>query len=230
MKLSVSNLRKSYGGITALAGCSFALDQPGIYGLIGPNGAGKTTLFDVVAGVTEADGGRVEIEGRDVTGAPPHRLAGLGVARSFQECRVFPEFTCMENLLFGPRVAAPREEAERLLDLVNLTRHAASAAASLSFGERRLLELCAAFMMRPRILLLDEPAAGVNPALLELLKAFLKRMHEEKPLLLLVVEHNMEFIMALAGEIIVMHQGAVLERGTPAEVQASPRVVEAYLG
>jgi branched-chain amino acid transport system ATP-binding protein len=230
VRLSVSNLRKSYGGITALAGCSFALEQPGIYGLIGPNGAGKTTLFDVVAGVTEADAGRVEIEGRDVTGLPPHRLAGLGVARSFQECRVFPEFTCMENLLFGPRVAAPREEAARLLDLVNLTRHAASPAANLSFGERRLLELCAAFMMRPRILLLDEPAAGVNPALLELLKAFLKRMHEEKPLLLLVVEHNMEFIMELAGEIIVMHQGAVLERGKPAEVQASPRVVEAYLG
>ena len=230
MKLRVEGLTKSYGGITALAGCSFALEQPGIYGLIGPNGAGKTTLFDVVAGVTEPDGGRVEIEGRDVTGLPPHRLAGLGVARSFQECRVFPEFTCMENLLFGPRVAAARDEAARLLDLVNLTRHAAAPAANLSFGERRLLELCAAFMLRPRILLLDEPAAGVNPALLELLKAFLKRMHEEKPLLLLVVEHNMEFIMELAGEVIVMHQGAVLERGRPAEVQASPRVVEAYLG
>jgi len=230
MKLRVDRLTKHYGGITALAGCTFALEQPGIYGLIGPNGAGKTTLFDVVAGVTEPDGGRVEIEGRDVTGLPPHRLAGLGVARSFQECRIFPEFSCMENLLFGPRVAAPRDEALRLLDLVNLTRHADALAGTLSFGERRLLELCAAFMMRPRILLLDEPAAGVNPALLELLKAFLVRMHEEKPLLLLVVEHNMEFIMQLAGEIIVMHQGAVLERGTPQTVQASPRVVEAYLG
>lgn len=230
MKLKVENLRKSYGGIAALAGCSFSLEAPGIYGLIGPNGAGKTTLFDVVAGITEPDAGRVEIEGREVTGLPPHRLAALGVARSFQECRVFPEFTCMENLLFGPRVAAPRDEAARLLDMVNLARHADAPAAALSFGERRLLELCAAFMLRPRILLLDEPAAGVNPALLDLLKGFLRRMHEEQPLLLLVVEHNMEFIMALAGEIIVMHQGAVLERGKPEEVQASPRVVEAYLG
>lgn len=230
MKLAVHNLTKAYGGITALAGCSFALEQPGIYGLIGPNGAGKTTLFDVIAGITEPDSGRVQIEGRDVTGLPPHRLASLGVARSFQECRVFPEFTCLDNLLFGPRVAAPREEAIRLLDMVNLSRHAGEPASALSFGERRLLELCSAFMMRPRILLLDEPAAGVNPALLELLKGFLKRMHEEKPLLLLIVEHNMEFIMELAGEIIVMHQGTVLERGRPQDVQASPRVVEAYLG
>jgi ABC-type branched-subunit amino acid transport system ATPase component len=230
MKLAVDSLRKSYGGISALADCSFALEEPGIYGLIGPNGAGKTTLFDVVAGIIEPDGGRVEIEGRDVTGLPPYRLAGLGVARSFQECRIFPEFTCLENLLFGPRATAPRDEALRLLDLVNLTRHADAAAGTLSFGERRLLELCAAFMMRPRILLLDEPAAGVNPNLLELLKAFLKRMHAEKPLLLLVVEHNMEFIMGLAGEIIVMHQGAVLERGSPAQVQSSTKVVEAYLG
>ena len=230
MKLSVSNLKKSYGGIVALAGCTFTLGDPGIYGLIGPNGAGKTTLFDVVAGITEPDGGRVEIEGREVTGLPPHRLAALGVARSFQECRVFPEFTCMENLLFGPRVAAPREDAARLLDMVNLARHADAPAASLSFGERRLLELCAAFMLRPRILLLDEPAAGVNPALLELLRGFLRRMHEEQPLLLLIVEHNMEFIMQLAREIIVMHQGEVLERGAPEQVQASPRVIEAYLG
>jgi len=230
MKLAVDNLRKSYGGITALAGCSFALEEPGIYGLIGPNGAGKTTLFDVVAGITEPDGGRVRIEGREVTGLPPHRLAALGVARNFQECRVFPEFTCMENLVFGPRVAAPREEAARLLDMVNLSRHADAPAAALSFGERRLLELCAAFMMRPRILLLDEPAAGVNPNLLELLKGFLRRMQEERPLLLVVVEHNMEFIMQLAGEIVVMHQGAVLERGSPAHVQSSPQVVEAYLG
>ena len=230
MKLSISQLTKSYGGISALAGCSFALDEPGIYGLIGPNGAGKTTLFDIVAGVTEADGGEVQIEGRRVTGLAPHRLASLGVTRSFQECRIFPEFTCLENLLFGPRVAAPRAEALRLLDLVNLSRHAEAAAGTLSFGERRLLELCAAFMTRPRILLLDEPAAGVNPALLEILKRFLERMHAERPHLLLIVEHNMEFIMQLAGEIIVMHQGTVLERGRPEDVQASPRVIEAYLG
>ena len=228
--LTVAGLQKRYGGIVALSGCSFEVAQPGIYGLIGPNGAGKTTLFDVIAGISDPDAGRVAIDGQDVTGLPPHRLARLGLARSFQECRFFPEFTCLDNLLFGPCVAAPRKEAMRLLDLVNLTRYAGEPAASLSFGQRRLLELVGIFMMRPRILPLDEPAAGVNPALLELLAGFIRRMHEERPCLFLVVEHNMEFVMRLADEIIVMHGGAVLARGSPAAMQANAAVVEAYLG
>jgi ABC-type branched-subunit amino acid transport system ATPase component len=226
--LSVHGVEKRYGGLAALAGCSFDLPGPGIYGLIGPNGAGKTTLFDVMTGITPPDAGRVDFEGKEVTGFAAHRLAALGVSRSFQECRVFPEFTCLENLLF--RARAPREEALRLLDMVNLADYAAEPAAKLSFGQRRLLELVGLFMRRPRVLLLDEPAAGVNPALLELLTRFLRRMQEERPCIALVVEHNMEFIMDLAAEIVVMHQGAVLERGTPQAVQASPRVIEAYLG
>ena len=226
--LAVEGLAKRYGGVAALAGCHLAFERPGVYGLIGPNGAGKTTLFDVVTGIVEPDAGRVRIDGRDVTGWPAYRLAAAGVARSFQECRVFPEFTCLENLLF--RARAPEREARRLLRLVNLEKYAGEPAASLSFGERRLLEIVGTFMARPRILLLDEPAAGVNPALLEVLQRFIRAMYEERPLLFLVVEHNMEFIMALAGEIVVMHQGAVLERGAPRAVQASPRVLEAYLG
>ncbi len=226
--ISIRNLTKRYGGVAALSGCDFEIAAPGIYGLIGPNGAGKTTLFDVITGLTEPDSGSVRIEGRDVTGLPPHRLARLGVARSFQECRVFPEFGCLENLLFGGR--GTREEALRLLELVNLQGYRDEPAANLSFGQRRLLEIVATFMLKPRILLLDEPASGVNPALLELLLQFIRRMYEERPCLFLVVEHNMEFIMALASEIVVMHQGAVLERGSPQAVQASPRVMEAYLG
>jgi ABC-type branched-subunit amino acid transport system ATPase component len=226
--LAVEGLAKRYGGVAALASCHLAFEQPGVYGLIGPNGAGKTTLFDVVTGIVEPDAGRVRIDGRDVTGWPAYRLAAAGVARSFQECRVFPEFTCLENLLF--RARAPESEARRLLRLVNLEEYAGEPAASLSFGQRRLLEIVGTFMARPRILLLDEPAAGVNPALLEVLQRFIRTMYEERPLLLLVVEHNMEFIMALAAEIVVMHQGAVLERGAPDAVQASPRVLEAYLG
>ena len=228
--LVVRDLRKRYGGVAALSGCSFEITRPGIYGLIGPNGAGKTSLFDVMTGITDADSGRIELDGRDVTGLAPHRLAGLGFARSFQECRVFPEFTCLENLLFGPRVAATRNDALRLLELVDLERHAGEPAANLSFGQRRLLELVSLYLMRPGILLLDEPAAGVNPALLELLTGFIRRMQEERPGLLLMVEHNMEFVMGLAGEIIVMHGGSVLERGSPEAVQASPKVIEAYLG
>ena len=226
--ISIRNLRKSYGGIRALAGCDLEIAQPGIYGLIGPNGAGKTTLFDVMTGVTEPDAGKVLFDGRDVTRWPAHRLAAFGVARSFQECRVFPEFSCLENLLFGAR--EPESEALRLLQLINLDQYAQEPAANLSFGQRRLLEIVATFMARPRVLLLDEPAAGVNPALLELLLQFIRRMYQERPLLFVVVEHNMEFVMALASEIVVMHQGAVLERGTPEAIQASPRVMQAYLG
>jgi len=226
--ISIRNLRKSYGGIRALAGCDLEIAQPGIYGLIGPNGAGKTTLFDVMTGVTEPDAGKVLFDGRDVTRWPAHRLAAFGVARSFQECRVFPEFSCLENLLFGAR--EPESEALRLLRLINLDQYAQEPAANLSFGQRRLLEIVATFMARPRVLLLDEPAAGVNPALLELLLQFIRRMYQERPLLFVVVEHNMEFVMALASEIVVMHQGAVLERGTPEAIQASPRVMQAYLG
>jgi ABC-type branched-subunit amino acid transport system ATPase component len=225
--ISVRNLRKSYGGVRALAGCDLEIARPGIYGLIGPNGAGKTTLFDVMTGVTEPDGGEVFIDGRDVTGWPAHRLAQAGVARTFQECRVFPEFSCRENLLFRN---SDEDEARRLLSLVNLERYADEPASSLSFGQRRLLEIVGTFMGKPRVLLLDEPASGVNPALLELLLEFIRRMYEERPLFFLVVEHNMEFVMALASEVIVMHQGAVLERGTPQAIQASERVMDAYLG
>jgi ABC-type branched-subunit amino acid transport system ATPase component len=246
--LAVQDIRKRYGGVIALAGATFAIERPGIYGLIGPNGAGKTTLFDIVAGNTTADSGRVELDGQDVTGYAPHRLAQRGIARSFQECRVLPEFTCIENLLF---VAQPKSlghaaiqvfsrrgrlrreaqsEARRLLDLANLSAYADAPAAVLSFGQRRLLEIVATFMARPRVLLLDEPAAGVNPALLDTLTSALRAMFAERGGVFLIVEHNMRFILELADEIIVMHQGAVLERGTPAAIQASQRVVEAYLG
>jgi ABC-type branched-subunit amino acid transport system ATPase component len=232
-RLEVRGLEKRYGGIAALEGCSFNIPGPGIYGFIGPNGAGKTTLFDIVAGATTPDRGDVALDGQRVTGLPPHRLARLGIARSFQECRVFPEYSCMQNLLFSSiaRGARPdRDEARRLLERVGLQGYADEPAGSLSFGQRRLLEIVGTFLQRPRILLLDEPAAGVNPALLEVLAAFILKMYQERPSVFLVIEHNMEFIMGLAREIIVMHQGAILERGHPSAIQASPRVIEAYLG
>lgn len=245
--LDVRDLSKRYGGIVALAGCRVAIERPGIYGLIGPNGAGKTTLFDVITGATAADGGSVRIGDRDVTGISPHRLAAMGIARTFQECRIFPESSCLENLLFAlqrkrlggtlaqivtrTRAArASRDEALRMLALVNLERYASEPAGNLSFGQRRLLEIVAIFLVRPQILLLDEPASGVNPALLDTLTEFLRVMYGERPGVFLIVEHNMEFIMGLAHEIIVMHQGAVLERGTPEQIRSSPRVMEAYLG
>jgi len=230
--LEASRLEKRYGGVVALAGCSVAIERPGIYGLIGPNGAGKTTLFDVITGATAPDEGQVRIDGRDVTGIAPHRLKSFGVARTFQECRIFPQFSCLENLLFALQLhgGGKREEARRMLKLVNLESYADEPASSLSFGQRRLLEIVATFIVEPRFLLLDEPASGVNPMLLETLSAFLRTMYKERPGVFLIVEHNMQFIMQLAGELIVMHQGAVLDRGTPEAIQASPRVIEAYLG
>jgi len=232
--LSVRALKKRFGGVAALAGCSFDIAAPGIYGLIGPNGAGKTTLFDVVTGIIEPDSGQVELSGRNITKWAPHRLAALGIARTFQECRVFPEFSCLDNLLFAPRLSHREKQMEaqalRLLRMVNLERYAEEPAATLSFGQRRLLEIVAMFLSEPALLLFDEPAAGVNPALLEVLAAFIRRMYEERPCAFLVVEHNMEFIMRLAAEIIVMHQGSVLERGAPQAISSSARVIEAYLG
>jgi ABC-type branched-subunit amino acid transport system ATPase component len=233
--LEARNVAKRYGGVEALAGCSFAIERPGIYGLIGPNGAGKTTLFDVITGSTSPDAGRVLIGGRDVTGIAPHRLIRIGVARTFQECRIFPQITCLENLMFSLQMSrfekrARRDEALRMLRLVNLEAYAHEPASSLSFGQRRLLEIVGTFIVQPRFLLLDEPASGVNPMLLETLSAFLRAMYRERPGVFLIVEHNMRFIMGLADELIVMHQGSILERGAPEAIQRNPRVVEAYLG
>ena len=248
MKLSIRGLAKNYGGIAALAGAAFDIEGPGIYGLIGPNGAGKTTLFDIVAGNVAPDRGEVLLEGRDVTAFPAHRMARLGVARTFQECRVLPEETCLDNMLFAAQPKglagalaqafsrsqaqrrALRAEALRLLSLVRLESYANAPPSELSFGQRRLLEIVSTFIASPDVLLLDEPGSGVNPALLETLVDFIRAMYAERPRVFLLVEHNMEFVMSLARDIIVMHQGAVLERGSPDAVQSSPRVIEAYLG
>ena len=246
-RLEIRDVRKAFGGLQALAGCTFTLDRPGIYGLIGPNVAGKTTLFDVITGRQRPDQGRVLVEGRDRPPLP-HALAGLGMARTFQECRIFPEMTCLENMLFatqpkrlgrtlrqaigrasGHRLA-DEAEARRWLSLVSLERYADSPADILSFGQRRLLEIASVLVTRPRLLLLDEPAAGVNPALLAVLRDVLLARQREAPAVVLIIEHNMEFIMDISERIIVMHQGAVLEEGPPAAIQASPRVIEAYLG
>ena len=247
-RLSVRGLTKHYGGIAALSGAGFEIDAPGIYGLIGPNGAGKTTLFDILSGSVPPDRGQVLLDGRDVTGFAAHRMARLGMARTFQECRILPEETCLENVLFaaqqkGMRATlvqlasrsqaarrAKQDEAMRLLALVRLEAYAHAPAEALSFGQRRLLEIVSTFIGAPDVLLLDEPASGVNPALLVTLSEFIRTMYAERPRVFMVVEHNMEFIMSLAGDIIVMHQGAVLERGTPEAVQASRLVIEAYLG
>ncbi|MEO3997898.1 ABC transporter ATP-binding protein [Mesorhizobium sp. CAU 1732] len=246
--LEVRNVSKSFGGIKAVNAASFTLDKPGIYGLIGPNGAGKTTMFDIVCGRQIADAGEVRFHGERIDGKRPFKLARQGLARTFQECRVLPEETCLDNVLFGAqdkrlgaevlqafsRNGGPRaraeDEARRLLRLINLERYADEPASALSYGQRRLLEIVSCLMSKPRILLLDEPASGINPTLLNTLRDFIVEIYDETKIAFLIVEHNMEFIMSLASEIVVMHQGGVLMQGAPDRVQADKGVIDAYLG
>lgn len=246
--LEVDRISKAFGSITALDDVGFEIVGSGMYGLIGPNGAGKTTLFDVICGRQYPDSGRINFRGKSIDSLRSHRRARLGFARTFQECRVLPQETCLDNILFAAQDkrlgrelitafsrnfrdrAVNLEEARRLLRLINLERYASSPAGVLSYGQRRLLEIASTLITRPQVLMLDEPASGVNPTLLNTLHDFLKAMFVERPIVMLIVEHNMEFIMSLASWIIVMHQGRVLEQGTPAAIQANERVVEAYLG
>lgn len=246
--LEVRDVAKSFGGIKAVDGATFALGQPGIYGLIGPNGAGKTTMFDIICGRQIADRGQVRFQDARIDGISPHKLARRGLARTFQECRVLPQETCLDNVLFaaqdkrlGPefiqalsRRRGARERAEdkarRLLRLINLAGYVDHPAGALSYGQRRLLEIVSCLMSSPRILLLDEPASGINPTLLNTLRDFIVEIYDETRIVILIVEHNMEFIMSLASQIIVMHQGQVLTQGTPEQVQSDASVIDAYLG
>jgi len=249
--LEIDGLQKQFGGITAVDGVSFDVEQGSITGLIGPNGAGKSTTFDLVTGFTRADAGSVRFDGRDVTGLRPHQIAQAGLVRTFQITREFPDMTVLENLMTAPpeqrgeslarsvlpgtRRGVIEQERELVdtvwetLDLFEIDHLAEEYARSLSGGQRKLLELARAFLTEPELLLLDEPMAGVNPTLEEKL---LDRIHDLRAegYTFLLVEHDMDLIMEHCDRVVVMHQGAVLAEGEPEEIRDNERVIEAYLG
>jgi branched-chain amino acid transport system ATP-binding protein len=242
--LEVKGMRKYFGGIRAVDGVDFHVNKGEILGIIGPNGCGKSTLFNCILGQLTPTDGEVLLEGRPVTGLYPSELNKLGVSRTFQLLQVFPTLSVRENLilagqehqgtkfsrLFGRGDAGLTDAANRMIAFFKLDHLADQKAGGLSYGQQKLLDAAMAFMAGPKLVLLDEPAGGVNLTMLAALKERLEAINREQGATFVVIEHNMDFVMSLCSRVVVMAEGRVLAQGTPAEVRADPAVVEAYLG
>lgn len=242
--LEVRDVAKHFGGIRAVDGVSFEVYEGEILGIIGPNGCGKSTLFNCILGQLTPTAGEVHLDGSNVTGHNPEAMNRKGVSRTFQLLQVFPELSVRENLilagqehqgsmlsrLFGARDAGLTAAADRMIGFFRLNHLADAKAGGLSYGQQKLLDAAMAFMAGPRLVLLDEPAGGVNLTMLGDLKERLKAMNAEQGATFVVIEHNMDFVMSLCTRVVVMAEGKVLAIGTPDEVRANPAVIEAYLG
>jgi branched-chain amino acid transport system ATP-binding protein len=242
--LEVSGLRKRFGGIAAVDGVSFHVDEGEILGIIGPNGCGKSTTFNCILGQLAPTEGEVKLDGRVVTGMRPSALNRLGVSRTFQLLQVFPQLSVRENLilagqehegtmlsrLFGPPDAGLGPAADRMIGFFKLDHLANTPAGELSYGQQKLLDAAMAFVAGPRLTLLDEPAGGVNPTMLSTLKERLRAINRQQGATFVVIEHNMEFVMSLCSRLLVMAEGKVLAEGAPEAIRANPAVIEAYLG
>jgi len=242
--LEVRDLSKRFGGIGAVNGVSFAVHEGEILGLIGPNGSGKSTLFNCILGQLAPSAGEVRVDGRAITGMRPCDLNRLGISRTFQLLQVFPELSVRENLLLagqehqgsmwsrllGPRDAGLSGAAERMLEFFRLTALADERAGGLSYGQQKLLDVAMAFMAGPRLVLLDEPAGGVNLTMLAGLRDRLREINQAGKATFVVIEHNMEFVMSLCTRILVLAEGRIIAEGTPDAIRSNPVVIDAYLG